>query len=1086
MISPEAATVADVQEELHLELAGTGSNADHLGEHAGTSSASSAGQQHESQSRSNEYSAILGDIEVPEGVDPSFLAALPESMRQEVIQDHLRMQRLRQQNQSSTSSASAAAAAATAQGAQSSSSDAPPSASSSSFTEVNPEFLAALPPNIQEEVLAQQRAEQQRLASQNQAPDEPADASAFFLTLPAALRQTILQDLDDSLLPILPPDLAQEAQTLRAQALQQREILQDRLFSTHGGTSTLSRILRTAVNRMGSAGVTRYTIHNLPLRPSGRGGSSAWAWNAIGGSHMVRHRNVSRQLIDFEALSCLLVLLFVDEPRLNTNRLHKVLRNLAYNEATRLWLVRALLSMIESVNRHVSDELFHQYFNKKTAASWLSISLDAALGCKTNIFHIYNGQVMIHPQAANMVCRHALDTLISLGKAFPKHFMPSDRHSRASGIDQGNSKQTDFWSLIVKLEQQSRQGSSAKGKHLSTPSRIPSSKKGDDGPDIPDEDGQQQQGTLQRDSRDVMKIVIESMTGSQFKASPLFQLILLLAHPVIQNSQLLTDRLLRLLALVVIAVEDRPGSIAADRPAPTTAISAAGSDTPGSAAAAAAAVETTTDQQASSSRAPPAPTDDTAEVPSDSDGRIHDVDGETEQILESHLKLAVNTLTSKSCSEAGLEDATALLLKLSKGSSVVRKVVLKLLLDGARQLGHTVCEHIRQLENELRGLSETADSEKPGPSSRVDTVKGVIQDRFTSGSVVICSVNPVGRGGSSNATARTSSRELQLASMAALTSKTSNQAFLLRVLKVIIQLRSCAQQNGNSNAVGNHTAINRSNRSIASLSHELALDALWNKLSDCLTELADAPDQHAVLVLQPAVEAFFLVHAASFRNALGASAVPGGSAGGVVASGSASAAVGASGSTNAVSSGSAPADPSEPMIMEPSELVLEMPPVSPPDVVVRRSGHDDDDAAAATGAAASGSSGDSSNADMSKFLNFAETHRMVLNQILRQSTVHLPDGPFAVLVDHTRILDFDVKRKYFRTELEKTDVSGRREDVAIHVKRELVFEDSYRELHRRPPEDWKNRLYIVFEGEEGQVRFPPIKHLSIDRSIDRT
>ena len=36
----------------------------------------------------------------------------------------------------------------------------------------------------------------------------------------------------------------------------------------------------------------------------------------------------------------------------------------------------------------------------------------------------------------------------------------------------------------------------------------------------------------------------------------------------------------------------------------------------------------------------------------------------------------------------------------------------------------------------------------------------------------------------------------------------------------------------------------------------------------------------------------------------------------------------------------------------------------------------------------------------------------MLNQILRQSTTHLADGPFAVLVDYIRVLDFDVKRKY--------------------------------------------------------------------------
>ena len=86
--------------------------------------------------------------------------------------------------------------------------------------------------------------------------------------------------------------------------------------------------------------------------------------------------------------------------------------------------------------------------------------------------------------------------------------------------------------------------------------------------------------------------------------------------------------------------------------------------------------------------------------------------------------------------------------------------------------------------------------------------------------------------------------------------------------------------------------------------------------------------------------------------------------------------------------------------------------------------------------------------DTKKFLEFAETHRTVLNQILRQSTTHLADGPFCVLVDHTRVLDFDIKRRYFRTELERLDEGIRREDLAVHVRRDAVFEESFRELHR--------------------------------------
>ena len=42
------------------------------------------------------------------------------------------------------------------------------------------------------------------------------------------------------------------------------------------------------------------------------------------------------------------------------------------------------------------------------------------------------------------------------------------------------------------------------------------------------------------------------------------------------------------------------------------------------------------------------------------------------------------------------------------------------------------------------------------------------------------------------------------------------------------------------------------------LSQQLDLETLWESLSACLKELATTSDSHAVLVLQPTVEAFFL------------------------------------------------------------------------------------------------------------------------------------------------------------------------------------------------------------------------------------
>lgn len=62
-----------------------------------------------------------------------------------------------------------------------------------------------------------------------------------------------------------------------------------------------------------------------------------------------------RQLLDHESMACLLVLLFVDEPKINTLRLHRVIRNLCYHGSTREWIVKALLSIMERSNDENKD-----------------------------------------------------------------------------------------------------------------------------------------------------------------------------------------------------------------------------------------------------------------------------------------------------------------------------------------------------------------------------------------------------------------------------------------------------------------------------------------------------------------------------------------------------------------------------------------------------------------------------------------------------------------------------------------------------------------------------------------------------------
>lgn len=45
------------------------------------------------------------------------------------------------------------------------------------------------------------------------------------------------------------------------------------------------------------------------------------------------------------------------------------------------------------------------------------------------------------------------------------------------------------------------------------------------------------------------------------------------------------------------------------------------------------------------------------------------------------------------------------------------------------------------------------------------------------------------------------------------------------------------------------------------MSEILPLDQLWIDISKCLMALEESKDEYTVLVLQPSVEAFFLIHA---------------------------------------------------------------------------------------------------------------------------------------------------------------------------------------------------------------------------------
>ena len=886
-------------------------------------------------------------------------------------------------------------------------------------TEVNPEFLAALPPNIQEEVLAQQRMEQQRQAASATNPEEPVDPGEFLGTLPAQLRQAVLADMEESQIPSLPAEYAAEAQNLRREMeSRSRAMMQERFFNQYQQGSTLSSILRNTTGRnqhiLGGLSRDTWRTHHFGRSSSQSLPHHAGSMLASATNNSLRFRG--RQLLDHEGLSCLLILLFIDDSKINTTRLHRILKNLCYHAPTREWVVRSLLSILDRATNTKpmldmatkTTETPPTKIRKSTSKSgngndslgsggktvdksssqpsWLNISMDAALGFRANVFQINRqtgggkksnnssgnndkSAIAIHGGASAIVYRHTLEVLISLAKSFSTYFLPLKDPSQKDSVKKTTLQTStpkpekrfeisnDFWETLLRLDMQS---TSKKGKGVARSHSSVSS----------------------------LKVEDDEATTLSFEASPFGQLLAMLSSPVVRKSSLLTDKLLHLLSIVSVANTAAASIIAG----------AAGSPTSANAAPESKAQE-------------PIPAD--------------------------HLKLAVEVLTSKSCSEEGLEDVTNLLSNLSYGPEATRDTILHLLLQGARELGDVVRQNILDLQAELQQLKKAApsnDGDEESKDSEAMHQKGAVVDRFTKDKVILTAPSKV-KGGS----------ELQLPSMNALTNKTSSQAFFLRVLKVIIQLRDAAllsikrakqakktkeeekkDEEEPMEVDGEPSAEDK--ESLDSLSEQLSLTFLWDTLSSCLRDLADTPDHHAVLVLQATVEAFFLVHAA-------------------------------------------PTQPDDKKKVQQKETRQEqLAHIQEQQETINGASENTEDTKPATDepSTSGNSAAEELSQDTEKFLAFAEMHRTVLNQILRQSTTHLADGPFSVLVDHTRVLDFDIKRKYFRTELERMDEGMRREDLAVHVRRENVFEDSFRELHRRTPEEWKNRFYIVFEGEEGQ------------------
>lgn len=122
------------------------------------------------------------------GIDPTFLEALPDDMREEVLNQHIRDQRAARVERPADS-------------------------------HISPEFLEALPPELRAELIQQENVERARRTAET-APTAPTaippipsdmDAADFIASLDPQLRQVVLMDSDDMFIQNLPPHMLAEA-----------------------------------------------------------------------------------------------------------------------------------------------------------------------------------------------------------------------------------------------------------------------------------------------------------------------------------------------------------------------------------------------------------------------------------------------------------------------------------------------------------------------------------------------------------------------------------------------------------------------------------------------------------------------------------------------------------------------------------------------------------------------------------------------------------------------------------------------------------------------------------------------------------
>ena len=293
-------------------------------------------------------------------IDPGFLEALPEDLREEVLTNHIRERR--------------AAAASTNQ-----------------TSEISREFLEALPDDIRDELLAQEANERRRrerdavrsrAAANGQAPSGPVelDLASFLATLDPGLRQTVLLEQDDESLAQLPQAIIAEANALRG----------DRRLHQYADIPRIQRV-RAEVDA---------------AKPSKK---------AV--------RKTTFPMLDKAGIATLLRLMFMPQGNTARSTLHDILLNVCENRQNRSEVLNTLLSILQegSTDMAAVERTFAQLsIRARQTNPTMKTPIKRS---NTGPAPLIQSSSEISPLMVAQQCLQALYSLVNYNEHIPSYFL---------------------------------------------------------------------------------------------------------------------------------------------------------------------------------------------------------------------------------------------------------------------------------------------------------------------------------------------------------------------------------------------------------------------------------------------------------------------------------------------------------------------------------------------------------------------------------------------------------------------------------------------------------------------------------------